>query len=166
MSVRVNNELTITWGDLPHWQVGGSVYHVTFRTLMFDLTPPERSVVAAAILWGSPERYDFHIGVVMPDHVHMVVGPREREPGVWWDVGDLMKSIKGYSARRILQGRGISGPLWQRERHDRLLRSEGEYRNALWYVAENPWRAGLVTPDEDYPFLIVPKGLSNPLQWV
>jgi hypothetical protein len=61
-----------------------------------------------------------------------------------------MKGIKGVSAKLINAARGDSGRIWQDESWDRIIRDAGEFDEKLQYMAENPVRAGLIGPDEEY----------------
>ena len=68
-------------------------------------------------------------------------------------VSDVMKRIKGSSAREVNRLTGDFGSLWQREYFDRQLRSDEDVRAKAEYIAMNPVRAGLVTKPDDYPWL-------------
>jgi REP element-mobilizing transposase RayT len=57
---------------------------------------------------------------------------------------NVMRLIKGRSARAINMMRGRSGSLWQRESFDHILRREEDLFKKMEYVANNPVRAGLV----------------------
>ncbi|QMV64557.1 transposase [Pseudomonas berkeleyensis] len=83
--------------------------------------------------------------VVMPDHLHWLV-QLERTT-----LDELMRRIKGRSARRINQRLSRYGPLWQHGFHDRALRQEEDLRAVARYVIANPVRAGLVKRVADYP---------------
>src|SRR5512143_1138604 len=79
---------------LPHWRLDGSIYFVTWR-LAFgqpDLNDAERQLVADALLFFNGRRYALIAFVVMNDHVHVLVQPREGE-----SLQDLMRSWKGYT---------------------------------------------------------------------
>jgi hypothetical protein len=62
---------------LPHWQQGGSVYFVTFRTLALDLGVELRRLVLDACRFFDGQRYHLLAAVVMPDHVHLLLWRRE-----------------------------------------------------------------------------------------
>lgn len=83
--------------------------------------------------------------VVMPDHLHWLV-QLERT-----SLDELMRRIKGRSARRINQRLSRTGPLWQHGFHDRALRQEEDLRAVARYAIANPVRAGLVKRVADYP---------------
>ncbi|MBI5178667.1 MAG: hypothetical protein HZA04_05355 [Nitrospinae bacterium] len=69
------NRLHITKRKLPHWQIGGSWYFITFRTKGLELPPEARSMVTDAILHDHKKRYELALAVVMPDHVHILMRP-------------------------------------------------------------------------------------------
>jgi putative transposase len=85
--------------------------------------------------------YDLHAYVVMPNHVHMLITPRDAVP-------KIMHSLKGYTAREanfLLNRTGE--PFWQRESYDHWLR-EGDFDRIKRYIELNPVRAGLVSDAE------------------
>ena len=65
-------------------------------------------------------------------------------------LGCVSQQVKGRSARAINRQRGRSGPLWQKERFDRLIRSEKEYQEKRDYILNNAVKAGLVEEAERY----------------
>jgi REP element-mobilizing transposase RayT len=91
-------------------------------------------------------------GVLMPDHLHLLTSPQERDA----PLGNLVGALK----RWIRQDVKASWQ-WQRGSFDRLLRS-GESAAEKWlYVRENPVRAGLVKDWQDWPYLIGFDSLRN-----
>jgi putative transposase len=153
---RVTRELVIRRRQLPHWQMGGSVYFITFRSRRGGLPPVALRQMCTHILYDHGKRYDLVFGVVMPDHVHVVFQPREREPGVWFDLAEIMKGLKGASARSINQLLGTHGSVWQDESFDRIIRDENELEEKLLYMFYNPFKAGLVADPADYEFFVWP----------
>ena len=102
-------------------------------------------LVEGALLHFDLERYRMLAWCVMPNHVHAVV---ETLPN--HEVGAVVHSWKSFSskaANRILRR---SGTFWQREYHDRFIREEGHFRNAVHYVERNPVTAGLVRKAEEW----------------
>lgn len=83
--------------------------------------------------------------VVMPDHLHWLMALRQGS------LSDLMRRVKGRSAKRINAATGRLGKLWQDSFHDRALRREGDVLAAARYIVANPLRAGLVSRIGDYP---------------
>jgi hypothetical protein len=45
------------------------------------------------------------------------------------------------------------GPLWQDESFDRVLRSDEDVRKKADYICANPVRAGLVSSEDQYPWI-------------
>ena len=137
---------------LPHWEAGGSTYLLTFRLATSELSPQERSLILDACRHWDTQRMLLHAAVVMPDHVHMLATPLEKEPGVWWSIADLMHSIKSFTAKEVNKLRAAAGIVWQREYFDRIIRNELDFNEKWAYVVGNPMRRGL---PEDYPWVWV-----------
>jgi len=148
----VGRDLTIHKRNLPHWQLGGSAYFVTFRLREGQLSLRERELVAAACEHWHDDRAIVHVFTVMPDHVHILWTPLERAPGSWWSISELIQSVKSYTAHEINRIRGVEGSLWQTEYYDRIVRDEDEFLEKWKYIAENSTRAGIASRPEEYPF--------------
>ena len=84
---------------------------------------------------------------VTPNHVHVIVTPRAR-----YALGDILKSWKGFTARRLNDMRGTTGPVWQPDYFDRAIRDDEHLRRATEYTEMNPVVAGLCAHPEDWPF--------------
>ena len=83
--------------------------------------------------------------VVMPDHAHALLRPKD---GV--ELSRITKGIKGVSARIVNEARGQRGPLWQDESWDRIVRDQEELDEKLQYMLDNPVRAGLASDGWEY----------------
>jgi putative transposase len=92
-------------------------------------------------------KFGLHGYVIMPDHVHLLITPRQ--PAT---ISDIMRNFKSYTSKGIREALGIRGPIWQRRFHDRVIRSEDQFRTALDYIHLNPVQAGLVQSARDYAF--------------
>ena len=137
---------------LPHWELGGSTYSITFRAFRV-LAESERDIALKALLFWHGSRVRVRLAVVMPDHVHLLVTPIKQADGSWPSVPWLMQSVKGFSAREINKHGGGSGSVWQDEYFDRIIRTFQHYEELVEYVAMNPVRAGLVKQWLDYRFM-------------
>ena len=62
-----------------------------------------------------------------------------------------MQAIKGASAHGINKLLNRRGKVWQEESFDRALRKEEQFEEKVYYMLENPVRAGLVSNPLDYP---------------
>ncbi len=137
---------------LPHWEMGGETYLLTFSVQAGLLSEAERKLVLDACRFWDSQRIELHAAVVMPDHVHLLCTPMEKSKGEWWSIADLMHSIKGYTAKEINRHRGTEGIVWQREYFDRIIRSESDYWEKWDYIVTNPQRRGL---GEEYAWVWV-----------
>ena len=145
----VQQELTQTRRNLPHWQMGGSTYFVTFRTKSVELNAETREIVLKACLHFDGSRYNLWSAVVMPDHVHLLLQPKETEQGGWHSLSSILHSIKSFTANKINSLVGRKGTLWQDESFDRIVRDENEFLEKWNYIRNNPTKRGLVkSPDE------------------
>jgi hypothetical protein len=68
----------------------------------------------------------------------------------------LLKLIKGMSARSINKLQRASGPVWQEESFDHVVRSEGSFREKLEYIRQNPVRKNLAIRPGAYRWLWMP----------
>ena len=152
----ITRDLHIRRHHLPHWQMGGSTYFITFRSCRGHLPESARRIVIEALMHDHTKRYDLFLGVVMPDHVHVLLCPRQKAPDIWFDLGEIMKGIKGTSARRINKLMGTKGSIWVEENHDRMIRSEDEFAEKWQYMEHNPVKAGLVGDPREYEFIVRP----------
>lgn len=136
---------SFTRRNLPHWQIEGSTYFVTFRSASGDFDEEERLLVLRHIISGDDQFYRLAAGVVMPDHCHLLLRPLSN-----YTLSRVMKGIKGVSSRLVNQHRGTTGQIWQDESWDRIVRDGEEFQEKLIYIVENPVRAGLVKVPEEY----------------
>ncbi len=116
--------------NLPHWQLGGSSYFLTFRLqsgVKPQLDSGERSVVKRAILHWHQVKWHVHVLTVMPDHAHVLASPLQSAPTEWHSLSTILHSVKRHSARRINQARARQGKLWQAETYDRIVRDGAEF---------------------------------------
>lgn len=100
-------------------------------------------LVAETLLHFHGERYDLATFVVMPNHVHLLVGLRGDT-----DLLVQCRSWKKYSAIAINRALGRTGRFWQEGSFDHLVRSVGDFERFRQYIAENGSNAGL--SDNDY----------------
>ncbi len=148
-----DSKLEIHRRHLPHWQLRGATYFVTFRVAHGELAMPERLLVLEHVCAGDGKRYDLLAAVVMPDHGHVLLCPLTS-----FDLPRITKGVEGVSARLVNAARGVGGALWQDESFDRIIRDDAELTENLAYVVGNPVKAGLVEDPFEYPALYVEPG--------
>lgn len=98
-------------------------------------------------------RIQLHAVIVMPDHVHMLLTPLRDENGWPFPLQDILQCLKGTTAHRINKMLGTSGPVWEEESFDHVLRSEESLKEKCEYIRQNPVRAKLVRRPEEYRWL-------------
>jgi len=141
---------------LPHYQKADRAIFVTFRKLIRDpFAVGARDLILQHCRHDDGKRYDLHAAVVMPDHVHMLLTPLCDPVGWPYSLPVILKLVKGVSARSVNRQLGSSGPVWQDESLDHVLRSDESFAEKLEYIRQNPVRAWLVVHPEDYRWLWV-----------
>jgi REP element-mobilizing transposase RayT len=142
--------------NLPHYQKVGRVLFITFcKANQIPFTPEARDAILEHCLHDHGKRYDLQAAVVMPDHVHLLLSPLRDEKGWPYSLPVILKQLKGTSARSVNKLQGSSGPVWQEESFDHVLRSQESFEEKLEYLRQNPVRRGLVKRPEDYKWLWV-----------
>ena len=86
---------------------------------------------------------------IMPNHWHAMLCP---EPGCPHGLSDIMRRIKGRTARAINLHLGMSGSIWQREWFDRWMRDDAEFAKCAAYIRNNPVKAKLTTCPGEHPW--------------
>jgi putative transposase len=104
------------------------------RIVVAELKAAQQDGLAESLAW-----------VLMPDHLHWLIALQQGS------LSELMRRIKGRSAKRVNALSGRQGKLWQDGFHDRALRREEDVLPAARYIVANPLRAGLVNRVGDYP---------------
>lgn len=139
---------------LPHYQKDDHPLFVTFTTDRRWILPnAARDIVLEGCLRQNGNQFDLHAAVVMPDHVHLIYSPLRREDGWSYTLPEIMKAIKGRVARQINVALQRSGPVWQEEFFDHVLRSNDSLVDRVEYVCQNPVRAGIVRTQAEYPWI-------------
>ena len=103
----------------------------------------------AALRYGESTRRSYDLGawVVMPNHIHIVIQPRQPLP-------EIIRWLKIATANRANKIIGIreGTPFWQREYYDHWIRSEKEFFSISHYIETNPVSGRLVGRPEDWPW--------------
>ena len=126
------------------------------------LSPKGRDAVLESILHWKDHRYGLYAACVMPDHAHLLIEPmveREDDDGaaLFFSLSKILHTIKSFTANRVNKIENASGPVWETESFDRMIRSESDLQEKFQYIARNPWDAEVVKPGEDYPWVWWPQ---------
>jgi putative transposase len=90
-------------------------------------------------------RYFLHEFVVMPDHLHLLITPRE-------SLERAMQLIKGGFSFRAKRELGFMHEVWQPSFFDRRVRDAEEYFAFREYIRQNAVKRGLAGTAEDYRY--------------
>ncbi|MEM8836370.1 MAG: valine--tRNA ligase [Planctomycetota bacterium] len=140
---------------LPHWQKGGSTYFVTFRIKDGELCGPERLHALHACFALNGNRAEIHIASVMPDHVLVLLTPREKSPGEWWSVDELAHAIKTYATEYF------EASDWHEAHQVEEVTSEEQFVSVWNSILDRPVEAGLVTESLSFAYQQVGVGEST-----
>src|SRR5208282_3497858 len=109
--------------NLPHYQKAGRAIFITFRKgNRIPFTPEARDAILQHCLHDHSKRYDLHAAVVMPDHVYLLLTSLRDDGGWPYALPQILKQLKGTSARTINKLSNSGGPVWQEESFDHVLR--------------------------------------------
>ena len=82
----------------------------------------------------------------MSNHVHIVFTPLRINGEEYFVLGDIMHSIKSYTAKEANKMLNRTGkPFWAIESFDHFCRDSAEVERVIEYVLNNPVNAGLVS---------------------
>jgi D-tyrosyl-tRNA(Tyr) deacylase len=153
--------------ELPHWEQPGCTYFVTFRladsvpaSLMRQYEeerdqpaalerfhtwldqghgecwlnrPDIAAAVESAFRHFDGQRYQLGAFVVMPNHVHALVTPLTD-----WTLPQILHSWKSFTAHEINRLLQRTGPVWQDESFDHLVRDATALAKFQEYIRQNP----------------------------
>jgi primosomal protein N' (replication factor Y) len=161
------SETTARKRSLPHFEIPGFTYHVTWRTHdKLVLSPEARTKVLEVCHHWHGNKIKCYAACVMPNHVHLLIQPLPTQEvgkeGVH-SLTEILHSIKSFSAHEVNKVMKRSGPVWMDESFDRLIRSEADLHKTWDYIWNNPRTIGLVGPMEDYPYIWTP-GAPDPVE--
>jgi putative transposase len=84
---------------------------------------------------------------LMPNHLHLLLTPGERQASV----PKFMQILKGKTTH-IFWKCGFKGRLWQKSYYDHIMRSYEDLHEAAKYILNNPVRDNMVEEISEYPF--------------
>jgi len=140
------NSLRYVGGD---YSLPGGDYFITICvTSAIDLTDNKisKKIIETIDFIDADGHGKFNCYVIMPDHIHAIieiVSGRKSLSDIVWSFKRAVTGKLGYPG----------GTLWQRSYYDRVIRDYREYKKIVGYIAENPFRSGLVKKGEDYKLM-------------
>jgi REP element-mobilizing transposase RayT len=91
---------------------------------MIEVGPVQSSEIMAVI----------HAVVVMPDHVHLLLTPLRDLDRNLCSLIEILQGIKGASAHSLNRVLRRSGPVWEEESFDHVLRSDESFEQKVEYI--------------------------------
>lgn len=92
-----------------------------------------RKIVDEALKYFHGTRYDLDEYVVMPNHVHVIVIPKQN-----WDLSQITHSWKSFTSNEINKIIDREGALWMPESFDHIIRSSLQLQKIRQYIKNNP----------------------------
>jgi putative transposase len=98
---------------------------------------------------------------IMPNHVHLIFDTSAQLtngllediiPGNYVQLGKIIKTLKGKTARLANQFLGRRGTFWQKDYYDRYIRNDRQLEDVVNYIINNPIKAGLAQNWDDWPY--------------
>ena len=97
-----------------------------------------REVVKQRLLAFDGVRLLVHAAVIMPTHVHALLEPIDGN-----NISQILKGIKGASAREANKLLNTRGAFWFDESYDHIVRSLKQYHRFQNYITQNPTKSNL-----------------------
>ena len=111
---------------------------------------PAQGIIISKLLEMSKEYYYLYAFTIMPNHLHILLKPLTRD-NVAFALSQIVKMIKGATAREINVSLQSQGSIWFREYYDHWVRSQQELINVIEYIRYNPVKAGYVKDPQYWP---------------
>nr|VFJ87620.1 MAG: REP element-mobilizing transposase RayT [Candidatus Kentron sp. LFY] len=109
--------------------------------------PEIARIVQDVLQYFDGERYRLLAWCIMPNHVHVLIETFRGHP-----LGKVLLSWKSFSARKANVLLEREGYFWQREYFDRYVRDAEHHEQLVFYIENNPVKAGFVERAEDWRF--------------
>lgn len=127
----------------------GQVYHIfqrgNFRRNVF--TSDEERAAYTNYLFARARHHHvrIHNFCLMRTHIHFVLEQTRRQ-----GISRLMRDLQGLHSRKQNARLGNYGNLWTQHFGCKLVVSSEYYQALMWYVSNNPVRAGVISEPEKY----------------
>ena len=105
-------------------------------------------------------KYNLLSFCIMPNHVHLLIATQKFDRNIIrhsgktasYYVADVLRLIKGNTARFCNKSLKRQGKFWHHESYDHFVRDEKELARIIKYILHNPVKAGLVQDYKDWEF--------------
>ncbi len=142
-----NSELSLTlarklFGEMERWLDRGQS--------KADLGNPQvAAMVLDSLEYGQKQKiWNMFNTIIMPNHLHMFFELYNDR-----SLKRELENFKRWTSHQANQLLGIKNqPFWQTEWFDHWSRSEEQDEKIMRYISNNPKKAGLVGPDQEWPY--------------
>jgi REP element-mobilizing transposase RayT len=114
------------------------------------VNPQIAGVVEEAMHYRNMKVYDLIVFCIMPNHVHLIFTPLEKEKESYFGLTEILHSLKRHTGRKSNLILNQSGPFWQDESYDHIIRDEAELERTIRYILHNPVKSNLVKEQKDW----------------
>ena len=114
--------------------------------------PEVASIIVEAFHYRDDKAFELDCFTIMSNHVHAVFAPLKDKSGTPYSLSGIMQSLKRRTASLANDVLRREGTFWQAESYDHVIRDESEWQRIVWYVLNNPVKAGLVTDWQEWPW--------------
>jgi REP element-mobilizing transposase RayT len=121
-------------------------FHLTIAAhpTISQFSPAVREAVWASVIEQvSAGRVQLFAACLMPDHLHLLVGPAGKS------VIKFVQQWKSWTTR-LAWSAGHKGELWQPGVWDRKLRQDDDFETVCRYILQNPVKAGLASEFDEW----------------
>jgi REP element-mobilizing transposase RayT len=127
--------------------------------------PQISQMVTESIAFFEGTRYVTHVFCIMPNHIHWLLKPNyEKLPENESALVSVMHSIKSFTAHRANKILNRTGHFWSKEYYDHRVRSSEELEKLVFYILENPVKAGLCKIWEEWPWTFCSEAIRKILK--
>jgi putative DNA methylase len=113
--------------------------------------PSVALMVEDALLNRYAQFYVLWAYVVMANHVHVFMQPKQDSHSQYFQLSDIMQRLKGYTSREANKLIGQTGKaFWQIESFDHWARDDAEFSRIISYIENNPVKAGLASKPKEW----------------
>ena len=133
-------------------QSGCSAYFVSTQTAQrqpFFRHERWATLLRETVLHYGETSYSLHAYVIMPDHLHLLIVPKDT-------IEKAVQLVKGGFSYRAKREFAWKFEIWQQGFTDHRIRDEEDWRNHVEYIRQNPVEARLVGNADDYTYVGFP----------
>ena len=111
---------------------------------------PIAQILTEALIFRNGKLYQLWAYCIMPNHLHVVFTLLKQSDGNFSSLQSIMQSFKRFTGQMCNQVLQRHGSFWQTESYDHVVRDQDELKRIVYYVMNNPVKAGFVSQPRDW----------------